>query len=793
MKKVAKIIGILLVVIIIIGFFFYRSLLPTYDGTLDIDNLQEEVTIHYDTYGIPHIYANNETDAFTALGYAHAQDRLWQMELIRRIAPGRLSELFGENLIETDRFFVALGIDEASQNTVENLDKNTKSYQLAQAYLNGINEFVANGATPIEFYLTGIDKTEFTLKDIHNVFGYMAFSFAMAHKTDPLLTEIQQKLGNEYLADLGLHVDPKTTLLHNYPEKEKDTTQLKSTLVSSVYKALDPLPVPQFIGSNSWVVAPKKTATGKVLFANDPHIGFSQPSVWYEAHIHTPNYEMYGYYLAGTPFPMLGHNRNYAYGMTMFENDDIDFYWEENNPNDANSYKTANGWKTYTTRTKTINIKDGEAITETFKASQHGPILNGIADGINFQQPVSMSWIYLQQKNQLLEACYLMSHANSQAEFEKSLSKIHAPGLNLMYGDAKDNIGWYAVGKLFERPAHVNSKLILNGSSGKDEPIRFMEANENPSAANPPWNYVYSANNQPDSIAGNLYPGYYLPENRAQRIKELLEEKNNWSKQDIMNMTLDTKSNINVAAMQEVLNTIGKNEFSTLETEAINTLRTWNGENRLTDIAPTIFHRFMNQYLKNTLSDELSKEAYAQLIKTHIAKRFETPLLYQESIWYDDVNTTSVEETRKDILLKSFKEAVSLLENQLGSNTNEWTWNKVHTMEHPHPMGKVETLRPYFNVGPFEASGTREVINNLGFHYEGSGEYNIYFGPSTRRIIDFSDVENSMSILPTGQSGNLFSPHYQDQAKMYAEGRFRKMMLNTEEIKQNAKNTLTLK
>ncbi|WP_298427697.1 penicillin acylase family protein [uncultured Kordia sp.] len=793
MKKAAKIIGILLLIISIVGFFFYRTLLPTYDGTLDIDHLQKEVNIHYDTYGIPHIYAQNETDAFTALGYAHAQDRLWQMELIRRIAPGRLSELFGEKLLETDRFFAALGIDKASELTVQNLDKNTQSYKLAQAYLNGINEFVENGATPVEFYLTGIDKTTFTLKDIHNVFGYMAFSFAMAHKTDPLLTEIQQKLGNEYLADLGLHVNPKTTLLHNYPAKEKDTIQIESTLVSSVHRALEPLPVPQFIGSNSWVIAPKKTATGKVLFANDPHIGFSQPSVWYEAHIHTPTYEIYGYYLAGTPFPMLGHNRNIAYGMTMFENDDIDFYWEENNPKDANSYKTPTGWKNYKTHTKTIHIKDAEDITQTYKTSHHGPILNGIADGINFEKPVAMSWVYLQHENQLLEACYLMSHANSQAEFEKSLPKIHAPGLNLMYGDAQDNIGWYAVGKLFERPAHVNSKLFLDGASGNDEPIRFMRFDENPSATNPPWNYVYSANNQPDSIAGSLYPGYYLPENRAERIKELIEEKNNWTKQDMMNMTLDVKSNIHLKAIRELLNVIGKNEFSELEKEVINILHIWNGENKTTDIAPTIYHRFINQYLKNTLSDELNKEAYAQLLKTHILKRFEAPLLYQESIWYDDVNTTSVKETRSDILLKSFKEAVALLEVQFGNNTNTWTWNKVHTVEHPHPMGQVETLRPYFNVGPFEVPGTREVINNLGYHYEDTGEYNVYFGPSTRRVIDFSDIENSMSILPTGQSGNLFSSHYQDQAKMYAQGRFRKMMLNTEEIKQTSKNILTLK
>jgi len=790
LKKAAKIIGILLLIIVIAGYWFYTTLLPTYNGTLDIENLQEEVTIHYDTYGIPHIYANNEADAFTALGYVHAQDRLWQMELIRRIAPGRLSELFGEKLLETDRFFVASGIDEASEQTMKELDKNSQSYQLAQAYINGINQFIKNGATPIEFYLTGTDKTAFTIKDIHNIFGYMAFSFAMAHKTDPLLTNIQQKLGNDYLTDLGLHVDPKTTLLHNYPEK--DTLKAQNTLVTAVDNALKQLPIPQFIGSNSWVIAPQKTATGKVLFANDPHIGFSQPSVWFEAHVKTPTYEIYGYHLAGTPFPLLGHNRKIAYGMTMFENDDIDFYWEENNPNDENLYKTPNGYSNYQTTTKTIKVKDGEDVTLQVKQTNHGPILNGIADGIDFEQPVSMSWIYTKQKNQLLEACYLMSHANNQAEFEKSLPKIHAPGLNLMYGDAEDHIGWYAVGKLFERPAHVNSKLILNGASGTDEPLRFMEHYENPSAVNPPWNYVYSANNQPDSINGSLYPGYYLPENRAKRIKELIEENNEWTKEDMMNMTLDVTAKTHVAAIQEVLKVIENNDFSTQEKEAINILKNWNGDNQLTNIAPTIYHKFIYQYLKNTLADELDTATFDQLIKTHIAKRFTVPLLYQESIWYDDVSTEK-KETRSNILLKSFQEAIAFLETQLGSDVNTWTWNKVHTLEHPHPMGQVETLRPYFNVGPYEVSGTGEVINNLGFHYDDSGEYKVYFGPSTRRIVDFSDIENSMSILPTGQSGNPFSPHYQDQAELYIQGKFRKMMLNTEEIKQNSKNTLILK
>jgi len=476
----------------------------------------------------------------------------------------------------------------------------------------------------------------------------------------------------------------------------------------------------------------------------------------------------------------------------MFQNDDVDFYWEENNPANAEQYKTPSGYANYETVTKTIKVKGGDDVKITVKRSKHGPILNGIADGIDFEQPVAMSWIYTQQKNQLLEACYLMSHATNQTEFEKSIPKIHAPGLNIMYGDAEDHIGWYAVGQLIERPNHVNSKLILNGASGHDEPIRLMDASENPRATNPPWNYVYSANNQPDSINGRLYPGYYLPENRAKRIVKLIEANNQFTKDDMMNMLLDVTSNVHAEAIQEVLKVIADADFSAKEKEVITVLQNWNGDNQLTDIAPTMYHRFIYQYLKNTFVDELGKETLDMLLKAHISKRFTAPLLYQESIWYDDVATEATE-TRKDILVKSFKEMVVLLETQLGTDIEGWTWNKVHTVEHPHPIGQVEMLRPYFNVGPYEIAGTSEVINNLGYHYDESGEYKVYFGPSTRRVVDFSDIENSMSILPTGQSGNPFSDHYDDQADMYVQGKFRKMMMNAEEIKKNAKNTLILK
>ncbi|VAV85016.1 Penicillin amidase family protein [hydrothermal vent metagenome] len=793
MKRFLKILALIIVLLFLGGWWFANSLKPTYNGTVDIKNIQEKVEVYYDTYGVPHIYAQNENDAFTALGYVHAQDRLWQMELLRRIPTGRLAEIFGEELVKTDRLFIGLGIDEASERTIAKIDTTSKSYQLTKAYLNGINQFIEEGPKPIEFYLTGIERQPFTVKDVQNVTGYMAFSFAMAHKTDPLLTNIKNKLGTQYLTDLAIDTTPSSEFIKNY--SQIDSLTVSNSLMASIDEALSNLPMSQFIGSNSWVIGPQKTSTGKVLFANDPHMGFSQPSLWYEAHVHTPNYEMYGYHVAGYPFPVLGHNRKIAYGMTMFENDDIDFYWEENHPTDANLYKTPEGWKTYETRTKTIKVKDGDDVSVTIKTSRHGPIMNDVVDEISFNQPIAMSWVYTQLEDYSLEAFfYKISHATNQKEFEEALPLLHAPGLNIMYGDAENNIGWYATAKLYELPKTSHSKFIMDGTNGENERIRYLDFSENPKAINPPWHYVYSANNQPDSISGMLYPGYYLPENRAKRIVQLLEPKNDWNKTDVTKMITDVTSSVNPTIAKALVSQIDRKDLNDNQKEALDILQNWNGDNQLQDVAPTVYHKFIYLCLKNTLQDELGEDMFTQIMKTHLIKRTIAPLFTKEnSIWFDNIETKDKSESRKDIVSQSYKEAILALEKQLGSNVSQWTWNKAHTLEHQHPIGKVDALRSYFNVGPFEINGTREVINNLAFFYDDSGEYKVTTGPSTRRVIDFSDIENSMSILPTGQSGNPLSPHYKDQAELYNKGEFRKMMMNEEEIKSTSKNVLIIK
>ncbi len=782
MKKLKKLLVILLSLILIIalGIYFYLlSTKPQYEGEVAIKNISKNTEVYFDEYGIPHIYAENQKDAQVVLGYVHAQDRLWQMELMRRIAAGRLSELFGNKVSKTDQFFVALGINENSEKAVANIDKNSESYKLSMAYLDGINQYLENGKTPIEFTLLGIEKKPFTLKDVYNIFGFMSFSFAMAQKTDPLLTDIRDNLGSAYLKDFGLDGSLGTQQIKSFKGEVSNYSEISKQVAS----LLDASPVQPFIGSNSWVIGGQKTKSGKVIFANDPHIGFAQPCTWYEAHISCPDYEIYGYYLAGTPFPLLGHNRKYAYGLTMFENDDVDFFAEEVNPKNANQYKYKNDYLDFKNHSKTIKVKDSAAIVLKYKESIHGPIINEVMTGSYSKKPTALSWIYTKDKNQILDAVYHLSHAKDVTDFRKSCELIHAPGLNVMYGDANGNISWTATGKLYKMPNNINPNFILDGSNGEDDKKEFLDFSKNPSALNPNWNYVYSSNNQPEAIDGYLYPGYYLPKDRAQRIVNLLEPKNNWTSTDVEKMILDNTSSRSSFIVAKSIGSLEFDKCTEIQSNVLKIMKNWYGSNNLNDIAPTIYNKFLYRYLENTFEDELGSEKFSAMLSTHFVKQMiENQIANDNSIWWDNLATKNKKETRKEILTKSFLETISELEKQLGNDISKWTWNKVHTLEHQHPIGKVKALAPLFNVGKFEVAGSNEVINNLMFGFSSNGKYEVKAGPSTRRIIDFSDVENSVSILPTGNSGNPMSKHYNDQAEMYNEGKFRKMKINKKEI-----------
>ncbi|GIV37881.1 MAG: penicillin amidase [Cyclobacteriaceae bacterium] len=792
--KRALLVLVILLLLAAAGIWIYGlSLRPQLSGELKLQGLKQEVEVWYDQYGIPHIYARNEDDAYFALGFVHAQDRLFQMELLRRAAAGRLAEILGPDLIETDKFFRTLGLARFAQQHAERfLSSDTAPFQrMVHAYQKGINAYLKNGKTPVEFLLLNIPKEEFRPADVYLAIGFMSFGFAEGFRADPVLEKIKTEWGHHYLADLAIQTPPDAVRIKSYSGATAPAPSGK--LIASIANALNALPVALWQGSNAWVVAGSKSASGKPVLANDTHIGYAQPAVWYEAHIEYPGFGFYGHHLAGIPFGLLGNNRFCGFGLTMFENDDVDFFSEKVNPENPDEVWYIDHWEKLAARQETIKVKGGREVVFTVRSSRHGPIINGIVQHTDTTHaPIALAWQLLKGENLALQAAWQLNHAATFAQARQAASMFSAPGLNVMYADTAGNIAWWAAARLPIRPKHVVSKLFLDGASGNDEYLGYYPFEQNPQALNPPWQYVYSANNQPDTVSGVLYPGYYYPKNRASRIIELLESKEKFSATDMAAMQLDVTSAAHAELAQQITSLLQQSPGAGAQ-QLAGILKNWNGQHRANMAQPAVYYTLLSQIIYMAMADEIGSEALQSLGKTSVLKNSYQKLIQNEqSPWWDDVRTAATRESRQDIINRAATATLELLRKNLGSRPDEWQWGKIHTLTHRHALGAVKLLNTIFSVGPFTVDGGSEVINNLHFELDTLGIFEVDGGPALRKVTDFADIENGISISPTGQSGNRMSPHYADQAKMFATGRTRPMLMNREAVLQQSKNRLRL-
>lgn len=782
--KIIKIVGAILFFIFLglVAFYFYfkSTNQPKYNGELTLEGINQNVEVYFTEYGIPHIYAETDVDAYYAFGYVHAQDRLWQMDLLRHVGSGRLAELFGEDLIETDKYLRTMGLDKYSkESAIDYLQRNHVSLPLVKAYLKGINSYISTNPKTLEHTILGLEMEPFTEQNIFEVLTYMAFSFSNGPFTDPVLTELSSKLDSSYLKDLKIYHYKGETVIPNHDSRF-------SKLSNGVSSAFHNANIPEFKGSNSWVLSGEKTESGEVILANDPHIAFSQPSVWYEAHLTMPGTEYYGHFIAGSPFPPMLHTTEFSNGLTMFENDDVDFYIEEIHPDDSNTYRYKKNWEQMNQRDEVIKVKGSEDVELSIRSTQHGPIVSDILKDDPLQDIVSMYWVTTNFDNYIIEILHGFSQTESIEEFESKTGLIHGPGLNVMYGDKQGNIAWWASGKLIERRNEQASKQFYDGSTGLDDPDRHIPFEKNPHSINPPSGYIFSANNQPDTVDGVVYSGYYLPDDRAERIKGIIDSKDKFSVKDIKTMQLDDRSKMFERIKGVLLFAIKDSGDS----ELLRKLISWDATFDKNDFRPTIFQKWLYEVLEHAMKDEMGDELWESYKSTHTYKvAIEHLILNEGSKWWDNIETPENED-RLDVIQQSFDHTIDELSEFWGSDYSSWKWGETHTLTHNHAMGSALS---FLNVGAFEVSGGNEVINNLGFTYSGNKYQNVTFGPSTRRIIDFSDVRNnSWSILPTGQSGNYFSSHYSDQAEMFVKGEFRKMMMNRAEIEKSENKLILL-
>jgi len=782
------------------GFWYIATKQPKRSGELTLMRLSAPVTVRYDELGVPHIKAGNEPDLYRALGYVHAQDRLFQMEMVRRTAQGELAEIMGPELIKVDRLFRTLGLRAHAQKVVAAMDLQSPAVLAQSAYLDGINQFQASHPAPFEFDLLGIPKRPFTLLDTVTVSGYLAYSFAAAFKTEPLLTYVRDELGEDHLSifDLDwnpqgvLDMAPRTAMRTPAGRTQKQDWQALSQLAQVSQQAQTLGGVPLFEGSNAWAVAGTRTSSGLPMLAGDPHIGFAVPAVWYEAHLSMPGFDLYGNFQALNAAALLGYNQQFGWSLTMFQNDDIDLIAEKVNPRDTNQVWFQGQWVDLVSTEETIKVKGAKPIKLELQHSPHGPIISSAFRDTLGKAPVAMRWTFLQTDNPIQAAFYELNRANTLAKAREAASKIHAPGLNVVWASASGDIGWWAAAKLPIRPLDVNPAFILDGGTAEVDQPGFYRFSDNPQEENPARGYILSANQQPHSSSGLPIPGYYNPPDRAQAVQDRLgNDSLQWNQLNTESLQLSTQTGYYWRVLGPLMPDLSAAVREPLERSVFDSLAQWDGQYTQQNIPPTVFTQFVYELTRAAMADELNKVMFATLLGTRALDMALPRLAADEaSPWWDDVTTEKVE-TRRDIVAIAWHATMTHLKDTLGKSPNDWAWGPAHTLTHKHPLAGQKILGWLFNVGPFDAPGAHEVPNNLSTPI-GPAPWAVTYGPSTRRIIDFADPAKARAINPVGQSGVLFDAHYSDQAAAYMVGGYMSRYLAEKDVLANTRHTLTL-
>ena len=597
--------------------------------------------------------------------------------------------------------------------------------------------------------------------------GFMAYSFAIHIKTEPIVDWIKTNFDSTYLADVAVGVKGFTKI-------PTQNASVDITAFSDLANRLDEhLPVTQFIGSNAWVISGSKTKSGEVVFSNDTHMKYASPSVWYEAHIITPDLEYYGNHIAGVPFPPLGHTRERAWGVTMFVNDDVDLYKETIQ---GDRYLYDGKMLDLEISKELILVAGGENVEFEVRSTLHGPLIS---------DSVSMWWTYMQYPDNLIqEAFYGLSRAESMEEVQHAASLVHSPGLNIMHGDIDGNIAWWAAAKLPIRSATADSKSIQDGSLAENDILGWYDFSKNPQTINPDRGFIFSTNNSPEDVDGVHYPGYYYAGNTraATIIKALSSDKDDWTVEDSQDLQMTTHSIVYEGNCRMMCEYALGNKFEGIYAEYFNKMKDWRGTHEKEEVEPTIYYRWMHAVIKNIFKDDLGEEKYLTFRGTIVCENtFPLILENRDSPWWDD-NTTAAVESASQIIRRSFRIAIDEIVEDRGADPSTWQYGKIHHLTHKHAMGEVEILDDVFNVGSYEVPSAKDALCKYEFKLTDTVDFEVFSGPAMRVSLDFEDVNASESILPTGQSGNVFSPYYDNQAEMYHSGKFRKQRMDKEEI-----------
>ncbi|HET7899668.1 MAG TPA: penicillin acylase family protein, partial [Candidatus Nanopelagicales bacterium] len=795
---------------------------PQTSGTLTLQGLEGSVDVYRNDRGIPDLYADSPADLFFAQGYVHAQDRFWEMDFRRHITAGRLSEMFGASQLDTDTFLRISGWRRVAEQELALLSPSTRAN--LEAYAKGVNAYLsdhAGAAVSLEYAVLGLQNPSYTIEPWTPV-DSLAWLKAMAWDLRGNMQEeiersvVSAKIGVERTAQLfpaypyadhrpivtqGAVADgvwnqsavpPIPTTASHVPRIPPDAVPVLSR-TRTVLGSLDGVLGPNGpgIGSNSWVVEGRKTSTGLPLLANDPHLGPSMPSIWYQMGLHCRTvsaqcpYDVAGFTFSGLPGVVIGHNQTIGWGFTNLGPDVTDLYLEKV---DGDGYLVGSQTRRLTTRTEVIKVAGGDPVTITVRSTEHGPLISDAYDAakqVGADAPagtsapdrgagyaVALRWTAL-TPGRTADAIALLDTAQTWQDFRRAASFFEVPAQNLVFASKDGTIG--AIG--YQTPGRIpirtgyDGKYPALGWDPKQTWSGYIPFDALPNVLNPDDGWVVTAN---QASVYQSYP-YFLTDDwsygaRSQRIVDLVRLATSGGAV----MTPDRMRAIQLDTWTEnaafLVPRITGAKVSGATADAVALLKTWDFTQPRDSAAAAYFNVFWKNLLLDTFGDELPEDylpSGSDRWFTVVRELWTTP----DDPWWDDKRTQDKVETRDDDIVRALDEATTELSGLQGSDPSAWRWGALHTLTvQNQSLGQsgISLIERIFNRGPIETAGGESIVDATG--WTAKNGYVVDWVPSMRMVLDLSDLDSSTWVHLTGASGHAYDPHYADQLDAWQNG-----------------------
>ncbi len=751
---------------------------PDYEATLHLSGLQNTVTIHWDDYGVPHITASNEEDLYFAVGYVHAQDRLWQLTLQQMVLEGRFAEFLGKDALPIDRFSRTMGFMRAAK-AIE-AETSPEQMKLYKAYSDGVNQYVAQAGNhlPIEYSLTGIKPWDWTPAHTIGVTRLMGWNLNVSWWSKVMLGFLEDKLP----------ADQWAALIPQWPASGPSSQD--STLMPFLNSELSMRSLMNrkgtAVGSNAWVIDGSKSESGYPMLAGDPHLGLDMPGFWYEVHMTLNGRNVSGATVAGAPYVILGQNDHLAWSFTSLMADNTDFFRIRVNPDDRSQY-IATETKDFTYIREMIQTKEGDQEALEIRVTDFGPIINDIYPNKAMMDGdlIAIRWVG-QDVSHEGESLHKINWSASFQEFQDALPSFGVVGLNMMVGDRTGNIGMFTIGNM---PIRRDPLRLRNSWNAADHWQGFIPYAQLPKIINPPSGFISNANNPPMDSYPYYLTAFWEPESRQQRILEVLSERKRFTVDDFKALQNDVLS-VNARELAPLILPALQTSEDSLIQVAIPYLLNWDYQYNTSATAASLFDSFFMNLTRNTFLPKLGSDAYDNFIRM---ENMPTRLM-SAMIQRGDVEDS--------VIIASMKETVESMRARFGPETAEWRWEKLHTITFDPPVFREAAQAPgapavlklivnnVLSTGPHNVPGHSRTVNNG--QYDWHSPFEMTLGPSIRRIVDLKDLRSSWSVLPTGQSGNPLGDHFGDQTELWKSGKYRIFQHHLTIAEQPDLRTMTL-